>query len=145
MRVLQAMCTRHTLVSTSLKIKLDDDPPSILVCRGRYAEAWRHEYQGWEVTVKVLDIYAVSDLEEIVHVSALRFPLSHWNIDRKWCRGSARNLCCGRCQGRLSSHLQTSAVTDVRTPPHRLLTWHGSRLKGTKGLLEGSGVRVGVW
>jgi hypothetical protein len=48
------------------------------------------------------------------------------------------------CQGQLSSHLQTSAVTDVRTPPHRLLTWHGSRLKGTKGLLEGSGVRVRV-
>jgi hypothetical protein len=49
------------------------------------------------------------------------------------------------CQGRLSSHLQTSAVTDVCTPPHRLLMWHGSRPKGTKGLLEGSGVRVRVW
>ena len=48
------------------------------------------------------------------------------------------------CQGRLSSHLQTSAVTDVRTPPHRLLTWHRSRPKGTKGLPEGSGVRVRV-
>ena len=48
------------------------------------------------------------------------------------------------CQGRLSSHLQMSAVTDIRTPPHRLLTWHGSRPKGTKGLLEGSGVRVRV-
>ena len=49
------------------------------------------------------------------------------------------------CQGRLSSHLQTSAVTDVRTPPHRLLMWHRSRLKGTKGLLEVSGVWVRVW
>ena len=48
------------------------------------------------------------------------------------------------CQGRLSSHLQTSAVTDVRMLPHRLLTWHGSRPKGTKGLLEGSGVWVRV-
>ena len=48
------------------------------------------------------------------------------------------------CQGQLSSHLQTSAVTDVHTPPHRLLTWHGSRPKGTKGLLEVSGVWVRV-
>ena len=52
--------------------------------------------------------------------------------------------CANLCQGRLFSHLQTSAVTDVRTPPHRLLTWHGSRPKGTKGLLKGSGVRVRV-
>ena len=48
------------------------------------------------------------------------------------------------CQGRLSSHLQTNAVTDIRTPPHRLLTWQGSRPKGTKGLLKVSGVRVRV-
>ena len=54
------------------------------------------------------------------------------------------DVCDKVCQGRLSSHLQTSAVTDVRTPPHRLLTWHRSRPKGTKGLLEGSGVRVRV-
>ena len=50
----------------------------------------------------------------------------------------------GQCQGRLSSHLQTSAVTDVCTLPHRLLTWHGSRPKRTKGLLEVSSVWVRV-
>ena len=76
----------------------------------------------------------------------LHTPLTHWyaSVGDLWATCSTVYIGYTSCQGWLSSHLQMSAVTDVCTLPHRLLTWHGSRPKGTKGLLEGSDVRVRV-
>lgn len=70
MRLLHTMCARHTLVTTSLKIELRDDPPGVPKCRGGFGDVSKREYRGRAVAVK---IYAASDLQETIRVS------------RQWC------------------------------------------------------------
>jgi hypothetical protein len=69
MRLLRTMCTRHTLVATSLKIELCDDSPGVLKYRGGFGDVSKREYRGREVAGKVLRTYATSDLQETIRVS----------------------------------------------------------------------------
>ena len=62
------MCARHTLVPTSLKIELGDDPPGVLMYRGGFGDVSKREYQGQAVAVKVLRTYATSNLQNTVRV-----------------------------------------------------------------------------
>jgi hypothetical protein len=68
MKLLRAMCARHALVTTSLKIELYDDPPGHPVCRGAFGEVWEREYWGQKVAVKVLKEYASRDLQKTIRV-----------------------------------------------------------------------------
>ena len=68
MRLLRTMCARHTLVTTSLKIEMYDDPPGPPVCRGGFGEVWEREYRGQKVAVKVLKEYASRDLQKTIRV-----------------------------------------------------------------------------
>jgi hypothetical protein len=69
MRLLRTMCAHHTLVTTSLKIELCDDPPGVLKYRGGFGDISKREYRGQEVAVKVLRTYATSDLQGTIRVS----------------------------------------------------------------------------
>ena len=40
-------------------------------CHGGFADVWKSDYRGREVAVKVLRIYANSDLQKITRVSPL--------------------------------------------------------------------------
>ena len=79
------MCARHTLVPQSLKIELCGDPPGVLMYRGGFGDVWKHQYQGREVAVKVLRVYATSDLEKIARVGRQRslFPRLLSSTDKK--------------------------------------------------------------
>ena len=73
MKLLRAMCARHTLVTSSLKIELYDDPPGPPVCRGGFGDVWEREYRGQKVAVKVLRTYVSTDLQHTIRVG------------RRWC------------------------------------------------------------
>lgn len=85
MKLLHNMCARYTLVPRSLKIELPGDSPGALMYRGGFGDVWKHRYQGREVAVKVLRIYATSDLEMIARVCSPRspFPTSLSSTDEK--------------------------------------------------------------
>jgi hypothetical protein len=68
MKLLRMMCARHSLVTSSLKIELYDDPPGPPVCRGGFGDVWERQYRGQKVAVKVLKVYASSDLQKIIRV-----------------------------------------------------------------------------
>ena len=69
MKYLYRMCARHALLPASLKIEHYDSLPGVLLYRGGFGDVWKREYRGREVAVKVLRIYATSDLPEITRVS----------------------------------------------------------------------------
>lgn len=94
MKSLSKMCARHTLVPQSLNIELGDDSTGTLMYRGGFGDVWRRKYQGREVAVKVLRVYATNDLGLIARVSRQRSSSSSAlpsNANRKLRRGSARN------------------------------------------------------
>ena len=90
-------------------------------CEG--AGGWWSLWCGWKVFSLFVLMRASGDGVSVKSSKLVSVTGGRWELSFPW---------------------RTNAVTDVRTPPHRLLTWHGSRLKGTKGLLKGSGVRVRV-
>jgi hypothetical protein len=63
------MCAGHYLLPRSLQIEVGYDPSGVALCRGGFADVWKGNYGGQEVAVKVLRIYADSDLQKITRVS----------------------------------------------------------------------------
>ena len=53
--------------------------------RGGFGDVWKHQYQGREVTVKVLRIYTTSNLEKIARVGrqSSPFPTSLPSADKE--------------------------------------------------------------
>ena len=74
MKSLYRMCARHALLPASLKIELCNSLPGVLLYRGGFGDVWKREYQGQEVAVKVLRIYATNDLPEVTRVRRSLFP-----------------------------------------------------------------------
>ena len=99
MRSLRRMCARHTPVPRSLKIELSEDSPGVLLYRGGFGDVWKHRYQGHDIAVKVLRVYATCDLKSISRVGC-QFdspsPTSSPGTNRILHRGSAKNSCHGR-------------------------------------------------
>ena len=59
------------MLPRSLQIELCYNPASVAHCRGGFSDMWEGEYRELEVAVKVLRIYATSDLQKITRVSHL--------------------------------------------------------------------------
>jgi len=95
-KMLYRTCALHTLFPRSLRIELCDDPTSRILYRGGFGDVSKCEYQGREVAVKRLRIYATSDLQKIIRVGILRFKHTRLNTDHSSRRGSARSLCHGK-------------------------------------------------
>jgi len=70
---LYKMCAGHTLLPGSLQIESCYYPAAVAHCRGGFADVWKGKCRGLEVAVKVLRIYATSDLQKTTRVSH-RFP-----------------------------------------------------------------------
>jgi len=68
MKMLYKACARHALFPTTLRIELCDNPDGVVLYRGGYGDVSKREYQGREVAVKRLRIYATSDLQKIIRV-----------------------------------------------------------------------------
>ena len=68
MRSLYKMCARHTLIPTSLRITLCDDPTNIVLFRGGFGDVSKRIYEEQEVAVKTLRTYSTSDLQTIIRV-----------------------------------------------------------------------------
>ncbi|KAF9647563.1 kinase-like protein [Thelephora ganbajun] len=81
---LRKMCADHALVPSSLKIELCNNPSDVLLYRGGFGDVWKREYQGREVAVKVLRIYATSDLRKVIRRFCKEFvpwkALQHPNV-----------------------------------------------------------------
>lgn len=61
-----------------MQIPLCYDRTDTPLYRGGYADVWNGEYEGREVAVKVLTVYATSDLDKITQVGsgmAIQIPL----------------------------------------------------------------------
>ena len=65
---LHKTCARYSLLPRSLQIGLCYDPASASQYRGGFADVWKGEHCGMEVAVKVLRVYADSDLQKIARV-----------------------------------------------------------------------------
>ena len=63
------MCARNALLPRSLHIKLCDDPTSVALYHGGFGDVNKRRYQGREIAVKVLRIYANVDMSEVTRVS----------------------------------------------------------------------------
>ena len=50
--------------------------------RGGFADVWKYQHQGREVAVKVLRVYATSDLEVIIRVGHQRSPFPALSLTR---------------------------------------------------------------
>jgi len=68
MKILYRMCARHALFPSSLRVELCDNPDNIVLYHGGFGDVSKREYQGREVAVKRLRIYATSDLKKIIRV-----------------------------------------------------------------------------
>jgi len=67
-RMLYKACARHALFPRSLRIELCDNPTNLVLFHGGFGDVSKREYQGREVAVKRLRIYATSDLKKIIRV-----------------------------------------------------------------------------
>lgn len=72
LRTLYRICGRQGLLPTSLAIPLCYDPAETPLCRGGFADVWKGQYGGQEVSAKVLRVYLTSDLEQIRKVGYLQ-------------------------------------------------------------------------
>jgi len=63
------MCARNSLVPGSLRIGLCADLMGLPQCGGGFGDVYKHKYQGREVAVKILRIYATTDLRKLTRVS----------------------------------------------------------------------------
>ena len=69
MKSLYKTCAGHTLLPRSLHFELHDDPTSVVLYRGGFADALKREYRGREVAVKTLRIHDNNGLQGITSVS----------------------------------------------------------------------------
>jgi hypothetical protein len=68
-RSLYKLCAAHSLLPRSLQIEARYDLSDVPHCHGGFADVWKGNYGDREVAVKVLRIYANSDLQKITRVS----------------------------------------------------------------------------
>ena len=69
MKLSSEICARHALFPRSLRIELSDNSPGVVLYRGGFGDVSKRKYQGREVAVKTLKVYATSDLQEVARVS----------------------------------------------------------------------------
>ena len=57
------------MLPRTLEVELCYNPADVAHCRGGFADVWKGTYHGREVAIKVLRVYATSDLQKITRVS----------------------------------------------------------------------------
>ena len=67
------ICGYHALLPRSVQISLHYDRTSVPRYQGGFAEVWKAEHNGREVAVKVLKVYATSDLTDVTRVCSRVF------------------------------------------------------------------------
>ena len=64
LHTLYRICGRQALLPKALEIPLCYDPSEPPLYHGGFAEVWKGEYNGQEVSAKVLRVYLTGDLEK---------------------------------------------------------------------------------
>ena len=62
------ICSRQSLLPRSVQIPLCYDRMGAPLYRGGYADVWGGKFEGRKVAVKVLTVYATSNLDKITKV-----------------------------------------------------------------------------
>ena len=82
MSALFRLSGRWALLPKALQIPICYDRLSNPLFRGGFADVWKGEHLGRSVAVKVLRVYATSDIETIARVSSQNFPkMARWSTD----------------------------------------------------------------
>ena len=74
MATLCKICSHHALIPRSIQIPLCYNRAEDPRYQGGFAEVWKGEHEGTQVAVKVLKVFAISDLLKITRVGFLVFP-----------------------------------------------------------------------
>ena len=73
------MCADHSRLPRSLQIEVHYDKSRVAHCGGGFADVWKGNHGDREVAVKVLRIYANSDLQKVTRVSHRQYSHSQCN------------------------------------------------------------------
>jgi len=76
-RSLYRICGHQAILPRPLAIPLCYNPAEPALCRGGFADVWKGQYDGQEVSAKVLRVYLTSDLEKIRKVGCPHLVVSH--------------------------------------------------------------------
>jgi len=72
---LYRICGRQALLPKSLEISFCYDPSEPAIYRGGFADVWKGEYNGQEVSAKVLRVYLTGNLEKTRKVGCPQLPV----------------------------------------------------------------------
>ena len=75
------VCGRHALLPRSVRISLRYDRTGTPRYHGGFAEVWKAEHKGREVAVKVLKVYASSNLTKVTKVCSSLSKSVCWVAD----------------------------------------------------------------
>ena len=85
MKSLSKMCAGRAVLPRSLHFKTPEDPTTIVLRHGGFADVSKLEHRGQAVAVKVLRPHSNSNLQEMTNVCYWRVVVPFYTLtDRAW-------------------------------------------------------------